>query len=242
MRIQAQCRLTLIIFILLCCVGCHATRTPPHHGCFNPVPTPPGSQLQQPWVYQLRWPLARNTGSLQAISSFARRGLPLLEVEAGTRSFYPSAIRAVRGFPTALVLRFADESPQVVARAIELAESTNVGNQIVVQTQSLATARFVRHFYPEIAILIRCDSPAQAQEALTVQPSPNVIFLDFPWDSEGLIQQIHEAGAAVAMSAASESQDNPQRWNQLMDLGVDIVYTNQPENFTRSIPRACAAK
>jgi len=257
MRIQAQWlppfSVLLLGLALFYSTGCHPTRTPPRHGCFNPVPAQPVQELRQ-WRHQLRWPSAHSGNSgvgpenrLQAIIASARRGLPLLEIDVPRDSkehltSYADAVKAVRGYPTALALDLKGESSHLVSQAIEIARSLGAEKQIVVRCQSIETARFVRNSYPGIAILSRCNIPDDVYEALKLQPVPEIIHVDFAWSSEGLLENIHEAGSAVFMNSVEQGEDNPKRWKELMDLGVDIVRTAYPETFTRSIPRACSAK
>lgn len=248
MRIQAQWQLFLIALIVVCSVACHATRVPPHHGCFNPVPTPPAQQLKQGWHYQLRWPMAQSDTSLQTLTARSRRGLPLLRSEVRrvsqrqSLSAYAAALRAVRGFPSALVLNLQPETPLLATQAIETAQELGTINQIIIECTSPSLAHFLRQNYPDVAILVSTRSVDEVYEALKIVPAPEIVHLDFPWSTEDLIQSIHEAGSAVLMKTTEGGEDTPQRWKQLMDLGVDIVMTYTPETFTRSIPRACAAK
>lgn len=163
----------------------------------------------------------------------------------GSSETFPSfaqALRAAKGYPTALELDLKGESPGLAAQAIEEALRMGMERQIVVQCQHIETARFIREHFPGIAILARCNNPIEVAAALKLQPVPEIVHIDFPWSSTSLIDEIHEAGAAVLMKTLEPGEDTAARWNALMELGVDIVMTDYPETFTRSIPRACAAK
>jgi glycerophosphoryl diester phosphodiesterase len=168
--------------------------------------------------------------------------LQLLSLPAPSTERIPVLSRAfesIRGFPSALLLDLKGESEDLADRAARLAIRKRVSRQVIIQCQRPGTARFLRQHYPEVAILARCHEPAHVDIALSISPSPEIVQIDQEWASREFVDRIHAAGAAVLIKTLGPDVDTPENWNQLLELGVDIVLTDRPRDFQRSMSKGC---
>ncbi len=156
--------------------------------------------------------------------------------------FLDQALTAIRKFPSALLLDLKGESPLLATQVIKTAQAYGALDNIVLQCQSFETARFIRAHFPGAAVLVRAYSPAQIVPALALIPRPEIVQVDSDWINLPMVEEIHEAGSYVLVKTLEQSSDQPAVWNSLMDIGVDIILTDHPRAFVRSIPRSCEAR
>jgi glycerophosphoryl diester phosphodiesterase len=151
------------------------------------------------------------------------------------------ALSAVRGFPTALVLDLSNESSTALTQVISLAAARNQKHQIILKCHSSETTEFIQRQYPGVAVTVVGRSPLEIESALALSPEPEFIEIGLSDATESIVRKIHNFGSAVSVRLLDTAEDNPLRWTQLMDMGADIVLTDFPEKFVRSIPKACGA-
>lgn len=145
-----------------------------------------------------------------------------------------------RGYPSALQLDLKGESSAMVSAVLELVRSTRTFDHVVVQCQSIRTAKFIREHYPGVAILLRADGLDEVEHALSLRPVPEIIQMDSEWMTTSLVEEIRAAGSHVLVKALE--RDTPDEWSSLLAQGTDIIMTDKAREFIRAIPRACEAR
>lgn len=186
----------------------------------------------------------RGPGNLlgREVRSLSRPDLQFLTLPTPSTEPIPAlsqAFERLRGLPSTLLLDLKGESEELANRIVQLAARKGVARQIIIQCQHPSTARFLRKHYPHTAILARCHEPEHVNVALAITPTPEIVQIDQDWASRELVDRIQAAGAAVLVKALGPGVDTPENWNQLLEIGVDIVLTDRPREFQRSMSKSC---
>lgn len=139
------------------------------------------------------------------------------------------ALKVLKPYAAALLVDVKRASRAMLDGIVAEAQRSSQLSQIIIQCPALPVLRALRKRHPEVAVLARTFSPAQAREA--IEYSPEIIQGDDRWLTEDLIKEIHRQGARVLVKTLDEESDTPAHWLRLRKKGVDIVLTDRFEEF-----------